>query len=102
MPASWTYSGSSAHRLILAQQAPSRAVSAAIAVRHLLPGSSAVPSCDPACPDHFGGYLTVYNTVLLVSSFPRPTVTVTASPVPRKRTDPVTRNALSDDENGAG
>jgi hypothetical protein len=31
----------------------------------------------PARLDHFAGYLIVYNTVLLVFLFPRPTVTVT-------------------------
>ena len=28
-------------------------------------------------PDHFAGYITVYNTLLLVLPFLRPTVTVT-------------------------
>jgi hypothetical protein len=32
----------------------------------------------PVPPDHFAGYHTVYLTVLLVSPFPRPTVTVTS------------------------
>ena len=37
---------------------------------------------------HLAGYLTVNNTVLLVSPLPRPTVTVTRFPGPRKGTDP--------------
>ena len=54
---------------------PGRAVSA---VRRSFPGSAGVSHVIPVPPDHFAGYHTVYNTVLLVSPFPRPTVTVTS------------------------
>jgi hypothetical protein len=55
-----------------------------------------------SCPlDHFTGYLTVYNTVLLVLPFPRPTVTVTRFPRLPERDCPVTHYAISDDGNGA-
>ena len=52
-------------------------------------------------PDHFVSYLTVYNTVLLVLPFLRPTVTVTRFPRPPERDCPVTHYAISDDGNGA-
>jgi len=55
-----------------------------------------------ARPDHFAAYLTVYNTVLLVSPFLRPTVTVTRFSGTQERDRPVTNSAVSDDQNGAG
>jgi hypothetical protein len=64
-----------------------------------LPGFAHV---SPLRPDHFAGYLTVYYTVLLVSPFLRPTVTVTPFSGTQERDRPVTNNALSDDLNGAG
>ena len=71
--------------------------------RHSLPGSAEVSPCEARSrPDHFAGYLTVYYTVLLVSPFLRPTVTVTPFSGTQERDRPVTRNALSDDQNGVG
>ena len=49
----------------------------------------------------FAVYHTVYNTVLLVLPFPRPTVTVTRFPPAPERDCPVTHYATSDDGNGA-
>jgi len=78
---------------------PGRAVSA---VRRSFPGSAGVSHVIPVPPDQFAGYHTVYNTVLLVSPFPRPTVTVTSFSGTQKRDRPVTHDAISDDGNGAG
>ena len=64
-----------------------------------LPG---FPHVSPPRPDHFAGYLTVYYTVLLVSLFLRPTVTVTPFSGTQERDRPVTNDALSDDQNGVG
>ena len=65
-------------------QLPGRAVSSPRA------RSSALPAvCHVRGPlDHFVGYLTVYNTVLLVLPFSRPTVTAIRFPRPRKGTAP--------------
>jgi len=78
-------------------QLPGRAVSSPRA------RSSALPAvCHVRGPlDHFVGYLTVYNTVLLVLPFSRPTVTVIRFRPPSERDCPVTHYAISDDGNGA-
>ena len=76
--------------------APGRAVSAPGACSPALLG---LPFERP--PDLFAVYNTVYNTVLLVLPFLRPTVTVTRFPRPPERDCPVTHYAISDDGNGA-
>ena len=61
---------------------PGRAVSA---VRRSFPGSAGVSHVRRVPLHQFAGYLTVYLTVLLVSSFPGPTVAVTRFSGPTER-----------------